>query len=45
MFLVYLDGHEWCERRTKEAAEAVVNSYDGERDCWYEEVPDEEEEN
>lgn len=35
-YVVYLDGAEWCTRNTKEEAEAVVNSYDGEKDCWYE---------
>ena len=35
-YVVYLDGAEWCTRNTKAEAEAVVNSYDGEKDCWYE---------
>ena len=44
MFVVYLNGIEWCTRKKEAAAQAVVDSYDGEGHCWYEEVPDEEEE-
>lgn len=36
MYIIYLDGHEWATRKTKEEAQAVVDSYDGEKDCWYE---------
>lgn len=36
MYIIYLDAHEWCTRNTEEEAQAVVASYDGEKDCWYE---------
>lgn len=36
MYIIYLDGHAWCTRSTEEEAQAVVASYDGEKDCWYE---------
>lgn len=37
VYIVYLDGCEWCRRNTKEEAEAVCVSYDGEKEIWYEE--------
>jgi hypothetical protein len=40
-WVVYLRGEEWCTRDTEKEAQAVVNSYDGEGDCWYEFVADE----
>ena len=40
-WVVYLRGEEWCTRNTEKEAQAVVNSYDGEGDCWYEFVADE----
>lgn len=42
MYIVYLDGHKWATRSTEEEAKAIVNSYDGEKDCWYEFVKEEE---
>jgi hypothetical protein len=36
MYIIYLDGHEWCTRSTEKEAQAVVASYDGEKDCYWE---------
>lgn len=40
-WVVYLRGEEWCTRNTEKEAQAVVNSYDGEGECWYEFEADE----
>ena len=40
-WVVYLRGEEWCTRNTEKEAQAVVNSYDGEGECWYEFQADE----
>ena len=45
MWTVYLDGTEWATDVTEEKARAIVAAYDGEKDCWCEEEPEEEEEN
>ena len=38
MYQVFLRGYPWCRRDTEAEAAAVVNSYDGEGDCWYEKI-------
>lgn len=40
MYVVYLDGHEWATVGTEAEAMAIVASYDGELNCWYEEEED-----
>lgn len=37
MFIVYLDGWEWATVSSEAEAKAIVASYDGELNCWYEE--------
>lgn len=36
LYDVFLDGDVWAENVSKEKANAIVNSYDGEKDCWME---------
>lgn len=36
LYNVFLDGDVWAENVSKEKANAIVNSYDGEKDCWME---------
>lgn len=36
MYFIYLNGYVWAIRDTEQEAKAIVNSYDGEKDCWYE---------
>lgn len=36
LYNVFLDGAVWAENVSKEKANAIVNSYDGEKDCWME---------
>jgi len=36
LYNVFLDGDVWAENVSKEKANAIVNAYDGEKDCWME---------
>lgn len=36
LYNVFLDGAVWAENVSKEKANAIVNAYDGEKDCWME---------
>ena len=40
-YTVFLDGAPWVEGVSEAKANAVVASYDGEKDCWKEKDPDE----
>ena len=35
-YVVYLDGTEWARVGSEAEAKAIVASYDGELNCWYE---------
>ncbi len=38
MFNIYNDGLEWREATTEKEAQAIVDTYDGDHEVWYEEV-------
>ena len=37
MYTVFLDGYEWRTGLTQQQASALVELYDGDKDCWYDE--------
>lgn len=39
-YIVYLDGSEWARVGSEAEAKAIVASYDGELNCWYEKEED-----
>ena len=42
-FQLYNDGAEWGTATTEQQAQAIVDSYDGDHEVWYERVDEEEE--
>lgn len=37
-YQIYNDGMEWGEVQTEKEAQAIVSSYDGDHEVWYEKI-------